>query len=370
MNYSDSFRSGPSRRYSRQDDESYEIRRSINYSAAPDNVDYDGVRDSPGPSSAAPRRRENAIPIPGPPPPPPPPPPDIAYVPDRRGPSRRPPRGGELEYGDGDPGPSLRRSTHSDTPLSYHERLERREREEPVEYMEIPRVRRDAPPRREEAYGDPGPSSRPRSPSPVEERAELVLENARARREVPLRRQPPIERYIEIPHYDRREHRERPRPRPHVLRPVIYNGHDGRRIPPGGRPISPPHERLRPRPRPVPPGFVQPAPPLMHPDKVPGHDLASLAQRPSPNAGEDIRNNLVLCVYRNSKKSFDYRFVELMETGHRLDRRFKSITDRQLFRSMRSKYQNELRGWVRRFLSFKALSTVRLLQVGNGYPNL
>jgi hypothetical protein len=108
---------------------------------------------------------------------------------------------------------------------------------------------------------------------------------------------------------------------------------------------------------------VQPAPPLNHPEKVPGHDLASLAQRPNPNAGEDVRNNLVICVYRNSKKTFDYRLVELL-SGNRLDRRIRG-SDRNLFRTMRNKYENQLRGWIRRLLSFKALSTVRLLQVSN-----
>ncbi|KAJ5047481.1 uncharacterized protein L3040_003305 [Drepanopeziza brunnea f. sp. 'multigermtubi'] len=98
------------------------------------------------------------------------------------------------------------------------------------------------------------------------------------------------------------------------------------------------------------------------------HDLATLAEQPNPKANEKVRNSIVLCVYRHSQKAFDYRFVQLRSsTGHRLDRGGQHYTtDLHVFQKMRRTYEKELRGSIRRFLSFKVLSTVRLLQYGDG----
>ena len=145
------------------------------------------------------------------------------------------------------------------------------------------------------------------------------------------------------------------------------------RVPPG--PPSP-HRRWRPEihmevPRPprerpqvrrVPPGFVQPAPYLPLSERLHSHDLTGIAQGPDPKSDPKVRENLVLCVYRNSKKSFDYRFVKLI-SGH--GRKDVVVTDLSLFYNMRDVYENELRGWIRRFFSFKGLTTVRLLQVSH-----
>lgn len=57
MNYPDSFRGGPSRRYSERADESYNIVPSPPYS---ERAEYDGMRDHPGPSSAVPRMQNIA----------------------------------------------------------------------------------------------------------------------------------------------------------------------------------------------------------------------------------------------------------------------------------------------------------------------
>lgn len=255
--------------------------------------------------------------------------------------------------------------------------------------MEMPRIRRrPQPPRRELEYGDAGPSLRPPPPPrppPVDgeqvqdkETRIVRVDIPRTHHEVPPRPRPTVERHR--PRIIRRhdleyEHRVPPRPVLAGERPVIYNTVGGRGVPPGGPPRGPPRRPPNPSPSPpprrrLPLGFVQPAPPLNHPEKVTGHDLASLAQRPNPNSGQDVRDNLVLCVYRNSKKTFDYRLVELTSFGNRLDRRFKEhITDRHLFRNMRSRYEKQLRGWVRRLLSFKALTTVRLLQVSSHSVN-
>lgn len=112
--------------------------------------------------------------------------------------------------------------------------------------------------------------------------------------------------------------------------------------------------------RPVPPGFVQPVPLLSRPDRVGGHDLLGLASNPRPKSDPDIQGKVVLCLYHNSRRSYDYRTVEYIH------KRGNPIGDRALFHRMRNKYQYELRGWIRRWFSFKGLSTVRLLLYGGG----
>jgi len=128
------------------------------------------------------------------------------------------------------------------------------------------------------------------------------------------------------------------------------------------------HETTQRRPassrrRPIPQGFVETSPRL---SKAHGNDLAALAQRLFPLEQEDIRDKLLLCVYRNSKKAFLYCKVDLTGGGHTADHITKPhMTDRQLFENMSRKYNSELRGRVRQLFSFKVPSTVRLRKVSN-----
>jgi hypothetical protein len=88
--------------------------------------------------------------------------------------------------------------------LTYPEGLERREREEPVEHLEMPRIRRDEV---------------PLGPLPIAEQ-----------------RTPRV-----IRHHDRPdEYRIPPRPVPTAERPIVYNVGDGGRVPPRGPPRGPP----------------------------------------------------------------------------------------------------------------------------------
>ncbi|KAI9051097.1 hypothetical protein LZ554_005201 [Drepanopeziza brunnea f. sp. 'monogermtubi'] len=188
-------------------------------------------------------------------------------------------------------------------------------------------------------------------------------------------------------HRNRRRTHEVPSPSLQPPHPPHYGSHvntnEGR---PNRRSSSRAHLRP-PSPPTVPPGFVTPSPYLVSSYQQPQdpgsghghagggsggggnrHDLATLAEQPNPKANEKVRNSIVLCVYRHSQKAFDYRFVQLRSsTGHRLDGEGQHYTtDLHVFRKMRRTYEKELRGSIRRFLSFKVLSTVRLLQYGDG----
>jgi hypothetical protein len=88
-------------------------------------------------------------------------------------------------------------------------------------------------------------------------------------------------------------------------------------------------------------------------------DLHMLAQHRGTTSGPVAHNNLVLCVYRNSKKGFDMCEVKLAPHSS------KALRDRHLFRRMRKQYEYNLRGWIRGLFSFKSITTVRLLQVNN-----
>ena len=171
---------------------------------------------------------------------------------------------------------------------------------------------------------------------------------------------PPSPPIIEVP--PRVVHRHGDPPRPPPVRP-----------PQREHPIRPPPRRPSPSrpaprrrsPRPVPEGFVTPAPPLNHPEKAGGgHDLDTLTGG-NPKDSPKVRDNLVLCVYRNSKQTYDFRYVELRR-DHKLSSSEKpNISDRELFRNMRNTYHTQLRGWPRRIFSFKALTTIKLLNVSN-----
>ena len=392
MNYSDSFRRGtPRRRYSERADDSYETGASHLYSTEPSARVDDDESYRPGPSSAPPRRQD---------------PPrrrtdeDEEIIIETAGPSvprasdRRTRVDGEPEILRIDPGPSMprppdRRARVDDEPEILHVDPGPTSRpSNPDRSPDDIEMRRRILQRETSAYGRPPapPQGRyyteaadeiyiPRRPSGRGE-VPLIYEYDERRRTsgVPPPPPPPGSRYVPLaytPERRRTVDRMAPPPPPYRL-PIIEERDSHRqshRASSRPTPLRPP-----PAPRPVPLGVVQPSPYLVSsyqdpPESVPshgnGHDLATLAEQPFPNDREKVRNSIVLCVYRHSKKAFDFRFVELRKpSGQRMDRENKPVvTDLQLFRKMRSTYEKELRGWIRRFFSFKVLSTVRLLQV-------
>jgi len=90
-------------------------------------------------------------------------------------------------------------------------------------------------------------------------------------------------------------------------------------------------------------------------------DILALSQGPRDAiSNEEIRDHLVLCVYRNSRKSFvSYKLSLLSKSGHPT----AYITNRPFFRRVYRDYDFHLRGWFRRLFSFKTITTVRLVQV-------
>jgi hypothetical protein len=227
---------------------------------------------------------------------------------------------------------------------------------------------------------DPGPSRIPvppprhHSPPPVVVNLEYGGTERPPRRHSPRRIviDPPYDYaerasrrpYVIDPVYDYADRRPGPRRPPPFYIPARPPRHDGslpryyerppRRSGSGSLPHSPSPERPV---RPVPPGFVQPAPLISRPDRLGGHDLLGLASNPRPKSDPDIKGKVVLCLYHNSKRTFDYRTVQY------ISKQGQSIRDRELFYMMRNTYQYELRGWIRRWFSFKGLTTVRLLLV-------
>jgi hypothetical protein len=145
--------------------------------------------------------------------------------------------------------------------------------------------------------------------------------------------------------------------------------------PPAGRPpasfIRPNRRRTRPTEGPPPaqrraavpatelPNVVPEAPLASSTNANRNPDLHALAQGGRDAKSPVVRDNLVLCVYRNSKKSFDTCEVKLTPYSS------KTLRDRHLFRRMRKHYEYNLRGWIRGLFSFKSITTVRLLQVNN-----
>jgi hypothetical protein len=91
----------------------------------------------------------------------------------------------------------------------------------------------------------------------------------------------------------------------------------------------------------------------------------------------DTLNKIMICVYRNSKRQFVQKEVWMMKPGHRddifLQRSehlrtdtvfFKALrTDAAFFEEIRWRYKHQLRGTFRKHLSFKTVSTVRVLAV-------
>ncbi|KAG9754376.1 hypothetical protein KCU73_g5678, partial [Aureobasidium melanogenum] len=87
----------------------------------------------------------------------------------------------------------------------------------------------------------------------------------------------------------------------------------------------------------------------------------------------------MICVYRNSKRQFVQKEVWMMKPGHRDDiflepseslrenSAFHKVlrTDSAFFEEINWRYKNQLRGTFRRYLSFKTVSTVRVLGYGS-----
>lgn len=91
----------------------------------------------------------------------------------------------------------------------------------------------------------------------------------------------------------------------------------------------------------------------------------------------DTLNKIMICVYRNSKRQFVQKEVWMLKPGHRDDifletseslRRNSTFhkvlrPDAAFFEEINWRYKNQLRGTFRRYLSFKTVSTVRVLGV-------
>lgn len=90
----------------------------------------------------------------------------------------------------------------------------------------------------------------------------------------------------------------------------------------------------------------------------------------------DTLNKIMICVYRNSKRQFVQKEVWMMKPGHRddifletadlrEDPAFHDVlrSDYKFFKEINWRYKNQLRGRFRRYLSFKTVSTVRVLGV-------
>jgi hypothetical protein len=110
-----------------------------------------------------------------------------------------------------------------------------------------------------------------------------------------------------------------------------------------------------------------------------GGDIQTLAVQPA-EAEPDTLNKIMICVYRNSKRRFVQREIWMMRPGHRnaefsetsdlrKDTTFlKALrTDTAFFKEIKWRYKHQLRGTFKRYLSFKTVSTVRVLAVSNIY---
>ncbi|KAL1305729.1 hypothetical protein AAFC00_007315 [Neodothiora populina] len=165
----------------------------------------------------------------------------------------------------------------------------------------------------------------------------------------------------------------------HHARPErVSYGYDSAR--PGRRPFSGVHGAVSPSPPPSPPprpdDYSPALPPVVRRSEAHGksEDLALAAQTHVNGDHDDrIRDYLTICLYRNSKKAFQTQRVRIMKPRFRhlniSSSRIKQMTyvpDRDFMLAMRWKYKNNLRGPFRRILSFKTVSTARLLQYGDG----
>ena len=88
-------------------------------------------------------------------------------------------------------------------------------------------------------------------------------------------------------------------------------------------------------------------------------DLSLLSQGVIDRDDPGIMQHMRVCMYRNSTKSYQSTLVRLVR------RNGSSRTDLKFFVDMRAKYKAELRGPLRRVISFKTVSTARLLRVSS-----
>lgn len=107
-----------------------------------------------------------------------------------------------------------------------------------------------------------------------------------------------------------------------------------------------------------------------------GGDIQTSAVEPA-EPEPDTLNKIMICVFRNSKRQFVQKEVWMMKPGHRDDvflqtseylRKdatfFKSLrSDAAFFWEIKWRYKHQLRGTLRQYLSFKTVSTVRVLAV-------
>lgn len=100
-----------------------------------------------------------------------------------------------------------------------------------------------------------------------------------------------------------------------------------------------------------------------------GHrDLLLRSQEVMDTKSPEVRDYMTICVYRNSTKRFDSCIVPLRTSRSGPNGKHRSLrsdprSDRNFFHDLQHHYRNELTGRWRRFLGFKTVSTVRLLQV-------
>ncbi|KAI4721775.1 hypothetical protein E4T48_02065 [Aureobasidium sp. EXF-10727] len=109
-----------------------------------------------------------------------------------------------------------------------------------------------------------------------------------------------------------------------------------------------------------------------------GGDIqTSAVEKAEPNA--PTLNKIMICVYRNSKRQFVQKEVWMLKPDHkkdifletseylRRDPAFRKAlrTDAAFFKEIKQRYRYQLRGTFRRYLSFKTVSTVRVLGYGN-----
>lgn len=107
-----------------------------------------------------------------------------------------------------------------------------------------------------------------------------------------------------------------------------------------------------------------------------GGDIQTSAVEPA-EPEPDTLNKIMICVFRNSKRQFVQKEVWMMKPGHRDDifletsehlRKnttfLKSLrSDAAFFKEIKWRYKHQLRGTFRQYLSFKTVSTVRVLAV-------
>ncbi|KAI5210250.1 hypothetical protein E4T38_02029 [Aureobasidium subglaciale] len=117
-----------------------------------------------------------------------------------------------------------------------------------------------------------------------------------------------------------------------------------------------------------------------------GGDIQTSAVGPASRDSRTL-NKITICVYRNSKRQFVQKDIWLVREHHRKDgyrdvlahisiddtwREMGEIRkevvfrpDASFFKAIRHTYKTQLRGTIRRFLSFKTVSTARVLGYGN-----